>query len=102
MKKGRYPGSNCVKAYYYKKLPAVAFKMIDEKTNTWHARIKRLVTSFFPIAKNRKGKCIDCGECCKLPNICPFLKVDEKIKYYCSIYSIRILNCRKYPRTKDE
>ena len=76
--------------------------MTNKKRNTWSAKVKRILTSILPIAKNRKGKCIDCGECCKLPNKCYFLKYKKNGKSYCSIYSIRPLNCRKYPRTKYE
>ena len=74
--------------------------------NNLSNRIKRTFTSILPVAKNRKGECIDCGECCKLPNVCPFLKYEkgkgEEEKSYCSIHSIRPLNCRKYPRTNSE
>ena len=76
--------------------------MADKKKNTWYAKIKRTLCSVLPIAKNRKGKCINCGECCKLPIQCPFLKIRSDGKSYCSIYLIRPLNCRKYPRTKSE
>jgi len=47
--------------------------MKNNKQNTWRAKAKRTITSILPIAKNRRGKCENCGECCKLPNICPFL-----------------------------
>jgi len=43
--------------------------------NTLGAKIKRTCTSFLPVAKNRKGKCNDCGACCKLPNVCNFLDI---------------------------
>jgi len=75
--------------------------MLEEKANTWRARAKRTLTSVLPVSKNRKGYCVSCGECCKLPNICPFLDYNNN-KYSCSIYPIRPLNCRKYPRTKSE
>lgn len=55
-----------------------------------------------PVDKNRKGGCIRCGACCKLPNRCWFLGVDDQGRYYCKIHKIRPLNCRKYPRTKSE
>lgn len=76
--------------------------MIDKKRNTWFAKIKRTFTSVLPVAKNRTGKCIDCGACCKLPNVCPFLKFESNGGPYCSTHSIRPMNCRKYPRTKSE
>jgi uncharacterized protein len=70
--------------------------------NTWGAKLKRTLTAFLPVAKSRKGQCVRCGACCKLPNVCPCLKFDEQGKAMCSIYSIRSMNCRKYPRTKSE
>jgi hypothetical protein len=69
--------------------------------NTWGAKLKRTLTSVLPVSKKRKGECKSCGECCKLPNICAFLKYKEG-KSYCSVYKFRALNCRKYPRTKNE
>ena len=76
--------------------------MTTRKGNTWPAKIKRTITSILPIAKNRTGQCLNCGACCKLPNLCPFLKFQAKGKSYCSIHPIRPLNCRKYPRTESE
>ena len=76
--------------------------MADKKRNTWSAKTKRIFTSILPVSKRRKGQCINCGECCKLPNACPFLKYKPDGKSYCSIYTIRPLNCRKYPRTESE
>jgi Fe-S-cluster containining protein len=70
--------------------------------NTWLAKIKRTFTAFLPVDKNRRGQCIRCGRCCRLPNDCPFLKIKEDGNAVCLIYLIRPLNCRKYPRTKDE
>lgn len=72
------------------------------KKNTWYAKLKRTFTSVLPVAKNRKGKCVNCGACCKLPNKCLFLKFKKDGNSYCSIHRIRPLNCRKYPRTKSE
>jgi len=76
--------------------------MTNKRKNTWLAKIKRTSTSILPVAKNRTGECIDCGACCKLPNTCPFLKIKSDGTSCCSIYSIRPLNCRKYPRTESE
>jgi hypothetical protein len=76
--------------------------MVDESRNTWSAKIKRTLTSVLPVSKSRKGECLNCGVCCKLPNVCPFLKYTPDGKSYCSIYIIRPLNCRKYPRTESE
>jgi Fe-S-cluster containining protein len=77
--------------------------IVDIKTkNTWSAKVKRTITSILPVDKSRKGKCTRCGACCKLPNPCPFLGIDENGLCTCKIYSLRPLNCRKYPRTKSE
>lgn len=70
--------------------------------NTWGAKIKRTFTSILPVDKNRQGKCLRCGDCCKLPNVCRFLAYREDGSYYCKIHEIRPLNCRKYPRTEKE
>lgn len=69
--------------------------------NTWGAKFKRTLTCVLPVSKNRRGECKNCGECCKLPNKCIFLKYKDG-KSYCSIHSFRPLNCRKYPRTEEE
>ena len=76
--------------------------MADEQRNNWPARFIRTCTSILPVSDRREGECIDCGACCKLPNVCPFLKYGPGEKSYCSIYAIRPLNCRKYPRTESE
>ena len=70
--------------------------------NTYLTKLKRTLTSFLPVAKNRVGKCQNCGACCQLPNKCIFLKFKKKNTSYCSIHKIRPLNCRAYPRTKKE
>ena len=70
--------------------------------NTWSAKLKRTATSVLPIDKNRKGSCLRCGTCCRLPNRCPFLSTDEQGLCTCKIYWLRPLSCRKYPRTKSE
>lgn len=69
--------------------------------NTWGSKVFRTLTCMLPVDSKRKGECIDCGACCKLPNKCLFLK-EKKGKSYCSIYHVRPLNCRKYPRTEKE
>lgn len=73
-----------------------------ETKNTWSAKVKRTVTGFLPVDKSRKGRCRQCGACCKLPNPCPFLSIDENGDCTCKIYPIRPLNCRKYPRSESE
>jgi hypothetical protein len=76
--------------------------MADQQRNTWSAKLKRTLTCLLPVSTDRKGHCVHCGACCKLPNVCPFIKTGPDGKIYCSIYPIRPLNCRKYPRTKSE
>ena len=70
--------------------------------NNWTSKLVRILTSILPVAKNRVGNCINCGECCKLPNKCIFLRYKKDGASYCAIHPIRPLNCRKYPRTKKE
>jgi len=79
--------------------------IIEEKRgtkNTIGAKLKRTVTAFLPVDKKRKGNCISCGACCKLPMVCPALRFNDQGKSFCAIYKIRPLNCRKYPRTASE
>lgn len=76
--------------------------MANEKKNTWLAKTRRTATSILPVSPKRKGQCVNCGACCKLPNVCAFLKAGLDGRGYCSIYPIRPLNCRKYPRTDSE
>lgn len=42
------------------------------------AKMKRFVTSLLPVAENRRGECNRCGQCCKLPFPCPFLRFDAE------------------------
>ena len=66
-------------------------------------KIKRLATSvLLPVAENRRGDCNRCGECCKLPYPCPFLRYDENGLSSCAVYHFRPPSCRKYPRTAAE
>ncbi len=76
--------------------------MADKNRNTWLAKTKRTFTSVLAVSENRKGKCVNCGACCRLPVDCPFLKPGPDGKIFCSIYAFRPLNCRKYPRTESE
>jgi hypothetical protein len=62
----------------------------------------RFVTSFLPVARTRRGGCAGCGACCKLPSRCLFLRDRTDGSSYCTIYRVRPLNCRKYPRTRAE
>ena len=66
------------------------------------AKLKRFVTSVLPVSSQRRGQCIDCGACCRLPTPCIFLGSKDDGGSYCRIYSIRPLSCRKYPRTPSE
>ena len=66
------------------------------------AKIKRTLTSVLPVSPDRRGNCIACGACCKLPNRCWFLRYDSDGHSYCAAYALRPLNCRKYPRTASE
>ncbi|RKY24129.1 MAG: hypothetical protein DRP62_04435 [Planctomycetota bacterium] len=70
--------------------------------NTWPTKFKRIATSILPVDKGRKGACKRCGACCKLPNPCPFLRIDKNGQCTCKIYWFRPPSCRKYPRTKSE
>lgn len=60
----------------------------------------RTITCILPVDKRRTGHCNQCGECCRLPFKCSFLKTDENGKNVCSAYKFRPLNCRKFPRTE--
>lgn len=77
-------------------------RAVDKKRNTWRAKLIRFFTAFFPIAENRAGKCISCGQCCELPLRCPFLRYNREEISYCAFYPIRLPACRVYPRNKKE
>ena len=65
-------------------------------------KLYRTATSLLPVSANRTGSCNGCGECCKLPFRCQFLKDKEGGGYTCSIYQFRPPNCRKFPRTAQD
>ena len=65
-------------------------------------KLKRFLTSLLPIAENRRGECNRCGQCCKLPFPCPFLRFDEQGLSSCAVYFARPPSCRKYPRIASE
>lgn len=69
--------------------------------NNYISKTLRTITALLPIDKNRRGHCLNCGKCCHLPKKCFFLKTKNN-KTYCSIYKIRPLVCRKYPRVEKE
>jgi uncharacterized protein len=76
--------------------------LMDDKRNTWLEKIKRTLTSILPVSRKRIGACKKCGACCRLPVACAFLRKNKSGSLHCSIYAIRPLNCRKYPRIKNE
>ena len=76
--------------------------MVDHQKDTWGAKIRRTFTSVLPVSQRRRGQCVHCGACCKLPNVCPFLRTNGDGEGYCGVYPLRPLNCRKYPRTDSE
>ncbi|HIO93261.1 MAG TPA: hypothetical protein EYG68_10540 [Leucothrix mucor] len=65
-------------------------------------KIKRTITSLLPVDEGRSGECNGCGDCCKLPFRCTFLKETDGGNYSCSIYKVRPLNCRKFPRSSQQ
>lgn len=65
-------------------------------------KLKRFTTSLLPIDAGRRGECNRCGECCKLPFPCPFLRYDADGFSSCAVYYARPPSCRKYPRTASE
>ena len=76
--------------------------MADTRRNTWGAKIKRTLTCLLPVSDRRRGQCVHCGACCKLPTVCPWLRTNDKGEGCWGHYSIRPMNCRKYPRTEAE
>ena len=76
--------------------------MTDNRKNTWGAKLRRTFTSVLPVSSTRTGQCVQCGACCRLPNVCPFLETNGEGSGSCTIYGFRPLNCRKYPRTAAE
>ncbi|MFP4062180.1 MAG: hypothetical protein ACLFNA_08925 [Halochromatium sp.] len=65
-------------------------------------KAQRFATSLLPVDAGRRGDCNRCGECCKLPYPCPFLRYDADGLSRCSVYHARPPSCRKYPRTASE
>jgi len=65
-------------------------------------KIQRFTTSLLPVDTGRRGDCNRCGECCKLPFPCPFLRYDQQGLSSCAVYHARPPSCRKYPRTASE
>lgn len=65
-------------------------------------KIWRQITALFPVHSSRRGACMNCGECCKLPYRCPLLRNREDGTTYCAAYPVRPPSCRKYPRHASE
>jgi Fe-S-cluster containining protein len=76
-----------------------------EGKGPFEGKVMRFFTSLvLPVDKKRSGRCLNCGACCKFLVKCPFLRSSDggDGQFRCSVYSIRPLQCRKYPRTKRE
>ncbi len=65
-------------------------------------KITRTITSVLPVDEGRTGTCNNCGKCCELPFRCQFLTEDSEGNSCCSIYKVRPLVCRKFPRTDSQ
>lgn len=65
-------------------------------------KLKRFLTSLLPVDASRRGDCNRCGDCCKLPYPCPFLRFDDEGLSSCAVYLLRPPSCRKYPRVAAE
>jgi hypothetical protein len=65
-------------------------------------KLTRTLTSLLPVENHRRGSCNQCGECCRLPFTCFFLRTGTDGKSYCSAYRFRPPTCRKFPRTRAQ
>jgi len=75
------------------------------KNTLSNGKFRRFITSLvLPVDNSRSGDCDRCRACCKFGVVCPFLKErqDGSHTYYCSVYRLRPLQCRKYPRSRNE
>ncbi|OPZ23842.1 MAG: hypothetical protein BWZ02_03066 [Lentisphaerae bacterium ADurb.BinA184] len=70
--------------------------------NSLSAKVLRQFTSLLPVSHSRQGRCLGCGDCCRLPYRCPFLRSDGPGHARCAIYLLRPISCRRYPRTPEE
>jgi len=89
------------------KSEAVNSHLMGKRTEhgPFDGKLKRFGTSLvLPVDRNREGDCKRCGACCKFLVNCPFLRParDDPNAYECRAYLIRPLQCRKYPRTREE
>jgi hypothetical protein len=66
------------------------------------SKLTRTLTSLLPVENHRSGSCNQCGECCRLPFRCLFLRTGTDGKSYCSAYRFRPPTCRKFPRTSTQ
>ena len=79
--------------------------MVREGSGPFKGKVKRFATSLvLPVDKGRTGECLNCGACCRFLVDCPFLKLvaGREGEYRCIVYRIRPLQCRKYPRSREE
>ncbi len=84
------------------------FELILKGKKIGSNKISRFFQAFKGTEKGRKGECIPekcetlSGEigsaCCKFNFKCPGLRKDAK----CKVHKIRPLNCRAFPRTKED
>jgi hypothetical protein len=65
-------------------------------------KLTRTLTSLLPVENTRTGSCNQCGECCRLPFTCIFLRTGSDGKSSCSAYRFRPPTCRKFPRTSAQ
>jgi hypothetical protein len=65
-------------------------------------KLTRTLTSLLPVENTRTGSCNQCGECCRLPFECFFLRTGTDGKSFCSAYRFRPPTCRKFPRTSSQ
>jgi len=68
-------------------------------------KVTRFFTSLvLPVDPGREGECLRCGACCKYLVTCPMLVYEDgdPKRPKCRAYRLRPLQCRKYPRTKNE
>jgi Fe-S-cluster containining protein len=82
--------------------PADGRQSLREVATGLTRKVQRFTTSLLPVDPGRRGDCNRCGECCKLPFPCPFLRYDDEGLASCAVYYARPPSCRKYPRTADE
>ena len=65
-------------------------------------KLARTLTSVLPVDKSRTGSCNQCGECCKLPFKCSFLKIAEDGSSSCQVYNRKQQAVQNIPRTQSQ